>query len=28
MTTEGMDVPPETLPQSEKLKKILREVFP
>ena len=28
MTTEGMDIPPETLPQSEKLKKILREVFP
>ena len=28
MTTEGMDAPPETLPQSEKLKKILREVFP
>jgi len=28
MTMEGMDVPPETLPQSEKLKKILREVFP
>ena len=28
MTMEGMDVPPEILPQSEKLKKILREVFP
>jgi hypothetical protein len=28
MTMEGMDVPPEILPQSEKLKKILGEVFP
>ncbi len=28
MTTEGMDVPPEILPQSEKIKKILREVLP
>jgi hypothetical protein len=25
---EGMDVPPDIVPQSEKLKKILREVFP
>jgi hypothetical protein len=28
MTREGMDVPPEILPQSEKIKKILREVLP
>jgi hypothetical protein len=28
MTLEGMDVPPVILPQSEKLKKILSEVFP
>jgi hypothetical protein len=28
MAREGMDVPPEILPQSERLKKILREVFP
>jgi len=28
MTREGVEVPPEILPRSEKLKKILREVFP
>lgn len=28
MSKEGMEIPPETLPQSEKLRKILREVFP
>jgi len=28
MTREGMDVPPEILPQSERVKKIMREVFP
>jgi hypothetical protein len=28
MTGEGMEVPPEILPGSEKLQKILREVFP
>jgi hypothetical protein len=28
MTREGMDVSPGSLPQSEKLRKILREVFP
>ena len=28
MTREGADVPLEILPQSEKLKRILREVFP
>jgi hypothetical protein len=28
MSREGVEVPPEILPQSEKLKKILREVFP
>ena len=28
MSREGMEVPPEMLPRSEKLQKILREVFP
>jgi hypothetical protein len=28
MTREGMDIPLEIFPQSEKLKKILKEVFP
>jgi hypothetical protein len=28
MTREGMEVPGEILPQSEKVRKILREVFP
>jgi len=28
MTREGVDVPAETLPRSEKLVKLLREVFP
>ena len=28
MTREGMEVPPEILPGSEKLQKILKEVFP
>jgi hypothetical protein len=28
MTREGMEVPVEMLPRSEKLQKILREVFP
>jgi len=28
MAREGMVVPPELLPQSEKIKKILREVLP
>lgn len=28
MSREGVEVPPEILPQSGKLKKILREVFP
>ena len=28
MAKEGVEIPPEILPQSEKFKKILREVFP